>query len=580
MKTGLRIGLIAIVCLAVIGSALLSVPMHSEARGAVWSVSVYGNPDLAGSTIWVGVSPAINYAWGTGAPVINGANTGAPVDNFSIRFTSSVFFTAGTYRFTAQVDDGMRLYVDGMLLINAWTDGLKTVQGDYAFTSDGYHTVIVEMYESVGDASILMSWAMISTSTSPVVTTPTVPGIPWYANFYSGLDLAGSALFSTTYGPSGLSLNWGQGTPGGAVPVDNWSARFTRTLNVPTDLVEGGYTFYAKADDNFRFYIDGTLIFDYWDTFANGQLYSAPVTLLNGSHTFTYEYRERELDAVVFLTWDPPGAQNPPLLPSASGSTVTTGGSTVTTTNITATVNVWLLNFRATPDLNGVVLTKLPKGTSYPVVGRSGDNLWVQLLVDGGTGWVYAQYVTLSGDINTLPVVAGTEYTPPEIGPTGVFGRVMGNLRIRAEPTTASDMIGLMPWGTEIEILGKDEGHWWYLLRYGDVLGWAYAPWIWLIEGSLDQVPYMDGTQPEYTPAPATEGVIAQAFGNMRIRSGPGFQYPKIDRAIWGSQVQVVGWSTDGLWYKVRYGDIVGWSYAAWYRIVQGEILTVPVTDQ
>ncbi len=582
MKTMFRISLVVTLCLVVIGGSWLAAPVKLEARGTFWTASVFSNPDLVGTPVWVGVSPNVAYTWGAGPPVINGMATGAPADNFSVRFTTTTFFTAGTYRFTVQVDDGARLYVDGMLLINGWQAGLglRTLQADHTFATDGNHTITVEMFETVGDATILASWA-VAVGTLPTAT-PVYVGTPWIAEFYNGLDLSGGVIYTASYPPSGINQNWGQGSPGGGVPVDNWSARFTRPLNVPGDLPEGVYRFYARADDNFRFYVDSALIFDYWDEFANTQLYSAEVTLLNGPHTLKVEYRERSADASLFLTWDPPRAQDPVLLPSAGGGPAGDGtGGFVSPTGITATVNVWLLNFRATPSLTGQVLAKLPRDSTYPATGRTGDNLWVQVVVDGGTGWVYAQYVALSGDINALPVVAGHEaQQPPEIKPTGVRGRVMGNLRIREQPTVRSKQIGLMPWGSEIDLLGKNGGHTWYLVQYGDVVGWSYAPWIRIIEGAFDQLPYMDGTEPQVPPPPATEGVVAQAFGNMRIRSGPGLQYPKIGRAIWGSKVQVLARSSDGLWYKIRYGDIVGWSYAAWYRIVQGEIMTVPVADQ
>ncbi len=42
----------------------------------------------------------------------------------------------------------------------------------------------------------------------------------------------------------------------------------------------------------------------------------------------------------------------------------------------------------------------------------------------------------------------------------------------------------------------------------------------------------------------------------MRIRIGPGFQYPRIDRAIWGSRVQLLARSANGLWYKIKYFDV------------------------
>jgi uncharacterized protein YraI len=581
MKTMLRLAIITLICVTFIGGLWIATP-PTEARGGSWTVTVFSNPNLAGSPNYVGVAPSVNYTWGTGAPVINGVDTapyGVPVDNFSVRFTTSAFFTAGNYRFTVQVDDGARLYVDGLLLINQWVaGGFRTYQADFIASTDGNHTITVEMFDSTGDATIIANWAL-SVGPLPTATTTCV-GVPWYAQFYNGLDLSGGVIFSTTYGPSGLSQNWGQGSPGGTVPVDNFSASFTRTLNVPTDMPQGVYTFYAKADDNFRFTIDSTVIIDKWDTFA-GDLQTAEATLLNGPHTFKFDYRERTVDASLFLTWTPPNAQCPVLNPEG-GTGGGTGGGGGQPTGITATVNIASLNFRSAPSTTAQILSKLSKGQVYPATGRTADNAWVQLSVGGVSGWVSAQYVTLSGDINTLPVVSGGEGggAPPPPQPTGVRGRVMGNLRVRAAPTVHSARVALMPWGTEVDILGIDQGRTWYQVNYNGMVGWSYAPWIRIIQGSFDALPYTDGTQPAFEPPPATQGVVVQAYGNMRIRSGPGFQYPKVARAVWGSRLQVLGRSSSGLWYKVKYGDTVGFSFASWYRVVQGDISSVPIADQ
>lgn len=154
--------IIAALCAALLGGLWAASPPLSEARGASWTVSVFNNPNLSGGPIWVGLSPSVNYTWGAGPPVIGGAATGAPADNFSVRFTSSVFFTAGNYRFTVQVDDGARLYVDGLPLINRWESGFgfRTFQADYNFLTDGLHTITVEMFDATGDATILASWAL------------------------------------------------------------------------------------------------------------------------------------------------------------------------------------------------------------------------------------------------------------------------------------------------------------------------------------------------------------------------------------------------------------------------------------
>lgn len=640
MKTVFRVLSIAILCTMLFGGLWTTTP-RTEAQSGTWTVFVYNNKDLAGSPAYTSTVTGISYTWGAGAPVINGIDTsafGVPVDRFSVKFQTSAFFTAGNYRFTVQVDDGARLYIDGLLLINNWSaGGFRTLQADYNFTSDGNHNIEVQMFDEVDNAQIVASWALAvgpiptmctegytysacpqgsspggspapagwpptsgptaicndgwnscSTNASGTcsshsgvrtwcLSTPTT-GVPWYAEFFNGIDLVAPAIYTASFPPTGLSQNWLQGSPGGAVPVDNFSARFTRSLNVPTDLPQGIYTFYARADDNYRFWVDSTLIIDKWDTWG-GDVTTAEVTLLNGPHTLKFEYRERTVDANIFLTWTPPNAQNPVLPPEGGGA-----GGGGQPTGITATVNTSVLNFRSAPSPTAEILAKLNRGDQYPVTGRSADSAWAQLSVNGVTGWASAQYLTFSGDFASVPVVDGggggpgeQPMPPPAVG---IRGMVLGNLRLREGPSTRYRRIGLMPWGTMVDVLGKDQGHAWYKVNFDGLIGWAYAPWIKLVEGSFDALPYLDGAQPVYAPPAPTQGVIVQAYGNMRIRNGPGFQYPKIGKAVWGTRVQVLGKSSDGLWYKIQHGDLVGWSYATWYRAVQGDIGAVPVVTQ
>ncbi len=98
---------------------------------------------------------AIDFNWGGGSP-----GTGVPVDNFSTRWQRYVWLDAGTYRFTLSVDDGVRLWVDDHLLIEAWQDPqVATFQAD-ATLSQGYHRVRLEYYEAGGWAGVQLSWAL------------------------------------------------------------------------------------------------------------------------------------------------------------------------------------------------------------------------------------------------------------------------------------------------------------------------------------------------------------------------------------------------------------------------------------
>ena len=140
-----------------------------------------------------------------------------------------------------------------------------------------------------------------------------------------------------------------------------------------------------------------------------------------------------------------------------------------------------------------------------------------------------------------------------------VRGQVLGKSGLRSGPTTRSAQIGIMPWGTVVPVLGKDRGHSWYKVDYNGMIGWDYAPWIQLVQGTFDELPYLDGTLP-VNPTTPTEGVIIQAYGNVRLRSGPGVQFPQISLAPWGTRLQVLGRSRDARCTRLRYGDLEGWT--------------------
>ncbi len=78
---------------------------------------------------------------------------------------------------------------------------------------------------------------------------------------------------------------------------------------------------------------------------------------------------------------------------------------------ISSTVNV-----RLGPGTNYPVVSKLNKGTQINVRGRDIENRWL-MLIPPPSGWVIRDYVTLTGDVNGLPVVDA----PPTLVPTPTF---------------------------------------------------------------------------------------------------------------------------------------------------------------
>ena len=98
-------------------------------------------------------SAPINHDWGFGSP-----GAGVNADNFTSRYVGNFNFEAGHYKFDVFANDGIRLYVDGVLLLNHWYDNHERMYATKTMTA-GTHQVRVEHYDSTNAAKLSVSWA-------------------------------------------------------------------------------------------------------------------------------------------------------------------------------------------------------------------------------------------------------------------------------------------------------------------------------------------------------------------------------------------------------------------------------------
>lgn len=122
---------------------------------------------------------AINFTWAGSSPA-NGVGS----DNFSVRWEGDFDFAAGTQRFTATADDGVRLYVDGNLVIDRWVDQAATDHTADVVLTAGTHRIRMDYYERSGNASARLTWAAAPAST-PTTGAP-VGGGP--GSVFEGFD--------------------------------------------------------------------------------------------------------------------------------------------------------------------------------------------------------------------------------------------------------------------------------------------------------------------------------------------------------------------------------------------------------
>ena len=118
-----------------------------------WRGEYFNNIDLLGAPALVRTDINIDFSWGSQSPA-----DGVKADGFSVRWTRDQHFNAGTYRFTATFDDGVRLYVDDDLVINRWEDGASRSESLEKQLGHGWHSLRFEFYEKGGFAEARLKW--------------------------------------------------------------------------------------------------------------------------------------------------------------------------------------------------------------------------------------------------------------------------------------------------------------------------------------------------------------------------------------------------------------------------------------
>lgn len=348
----------------------------------------------------------IDFNWGSAAP-----DPAVQADNFSVRWSGQVLApAAGTYTFTTLSDDGVRLYVNGQLLVDNWTNH-PAVQnsGTIALAANQKYNIRLDYYERGGDATIRLSWAYpgqtsqvvpqsmlfpatavnqppaVNAGPDQTIALPSAASLTGVArddglpnqkltikwSKISGREdsSGGTVTFSNanalattaTFGADGLyvlrltvsdgavtvsddvtitvnpppgngligryyndpgtgahfamlvlsrvdptvNFSWGTASPAVAVTADNFSVRWTGSVQAP---VTGTFQFTTVSDDGVRLWVNGQLLIDNWTNHAATTNTSAGISLTAGvKYTITLEYYEKAGAATIRLQWSYPG---------------------------------------------------------------------------------------------------------------------------------------------------------------------------------------------------------------------------------------------------------------------------------
>lgn len=114
----------------------------------------FDNMDLSGKPVLTRIDPMVDFTFGADSPA-----PGIPENKFSVRWTGRIIPPENIHHIGTSTDDGSRLYVDGKLLIDDWTEhGEKPISAEVEIKPGKEYEVVFEYFENAMGASARLAW--------------------------------------------------------------------------------------------------------------------------------------------------------------------------------------------------------------------------------------------------------------------------------------------------------------------------------------------------------------------------------------------------------------------------------------
>ena len=173
----------------------------------------------------------------------------------------------------------------------------------------------------------------------------------------------------------------------------------------------------------------------------------------------------------------------------------------------------------------------------------------------------------------TPPLIESPLPPPPTLTVAPVEGITSTQLNVRAEPSTASAVLGIIPPDMQVEIVGRDPGGSWWQILYPQGTqerGWVTAQYV--TTASTPEVPVIGGG-----PNPIN-GNVAIIQQQLNVRSGPGADFNSLGTLNPQDVVSLIGKDANGIWLQIDFASGPGgkgWISAAFVQAFGVENLPI-----
>ena len=224
------------------------------------------------------------------------------------------------------------------------------------------------------------------------------------------------------------------------------------------------------------------------------------------------------------------------------------------------------VNFRSGPGTNYSSKGVIALGTTVTVTDTSNSEWYAVRLANGSTGYIFAQYLKVTGTSSATPTQA-----PSNDGT--VQAKLTADVNLRRGAGTNYGVIKVIGTGTTVTVTDASNSQWYKVKLSDGTEGYLFSEYLKVISGNIDSA--KPSATPTPTPAPSNGTVQAKTTSDLNVRKGPGTSYGII-KVIDMNVTVTVTEATNSSWYKVKLSDgTEGYLAAQYLKITSGDINSV-----